>query len=160
MSRKKCTKIPVDLFYYRFLYAAVYPDDVEKYISLDIASPSVKDPETMVSVCGDSVDRFLKFENLKPEQQPCYVYEEMLDIVREGYKGSVTDEGCEILMRRGTRPAEHKKGCHIFTRDPRLKVAALGFMCMEQVRKKVTLFSLCIFIFVTKVHCNCHVLQL
>lgn len=40
-----------------FLYAASFPDDVEKLISLDIASPVVRDTETVVNMTGASVDR-------------------------------------------------------------------------------------------------------
>lgn len=41
-----------------FLYAASFPDDVEKLISLDIASPTVRNTESVVNVTGISIDRY------------------------------------------------------------------------------------------------------
>ncbi|RZC40750.1 Abhydrolase 6 domain containing protein [Asbolus verrucosus] len=116
-----------------FLYAATYPEDIAKYVSFDIASPSVRCPKKMVSGMADCVDKFLKYENLTMEQMPCYTYEEMIDIVHAAYGGAVTKQSCEVMMKRGMKPAVHKKGHYVFTRDPRLKVAALGFMTPDQV---------------------------
>ncbi|XP_068913689.1 probable serine hydrolase [Tenebrio molitor] len=121
-----------------FLYAATYPGEVDKYISFDIASPSVRSPDRVVAGIGECVDKFLKYENLKVEQQPCYTYDEMIDIVYGAYNDAVTRESCEVMMRRGMKPAEHKPGCYVFARDPRLKVAALGFMTPDQVMQFAT----------------------
>lgn len=114
-----------------FLYAASFPDEVKKYISFDIASPSVRSCQRMVDSIGSAVDKFLKYETLTMEQMPCYKYDEMLDIVHEAYNGGVTREGCKIMLRRGMK--QLKDGRYFFTRDPRLKVAALGFMTSDQV---------------------------
>ncbi|XP_044252384.1 probable serine hydrolase [Tribolium madens] len=116
-----------------FLYAGTYPDQVDKYISFDIASPSVRDPAKLVASIPECVDKFLKYETLTPEQMPCYKYKDMIDIVEEAYKGGVSRRSCEVMMRRGMRPAEHKEGHFVFNRDPRLKVAALAFMTPDQV---------------------------
>ncbi|KAJ3645377.1 hypothetical protein Zmor_023043 [Zophobas morio] len=115
-----------------FLYAAVYPDEVEKYISLDIASPSVRSPAKIIATIPDAVDKFLHYEHLTPQQIPCYEYNEMIDIVHDAYKGGVTLEGCKIMMRRGMKPVEDKPGFYVFSRDPRLKVPSLAFMTQEQ----------------------------
>lgn len=116
-----------------FLYAAAYPEDTVKYVSFDIASPSVRSPQKMVNIISHSVDKFLKYETLSVHQKPCYSYDEMIDIVYEAYNKDVDREGCEIMMRRGMSPAPHKTGHYVFNRDPRLKVAALGFMTPDQV---------------------------
>lgn len=63
---------------------------------------------------------------------PCYPYDEMLEILVDAHKGSVNRQGCEILLKRGMRPAENRDG-YLFTRDPRLKLSALGFLSLEQV---------------------------
>lgn len=115
-----------------FLYAAVYPDEVKKYISIDIASPSVRDIKRSCDVLGGAVDKFLAYENLTPDQVPCYSYEDMLDILEDAHKGSINKESCEILLKRGMKPAGDKDG-YTFTRDPRLKLAALGFLTLDQV---------------------------
>ncbi|XP_019880960.1 probable serine hydrolase isoform X2 [Aethina tumida] len=116
-----------------FLYAAAYPDQIKKYVSIDIASPSVRTPEKMVSAIGAAVDKFLYYETLPEEKHPCYTKEEMLDILVDAHNGSVTRQGCEYLLKRAVKPAKHKEGYYVFTRDTRLKVSSLGFLCMEQV---------------------------
>ncbi|KOC70853.1 putative serine hydrolase [Habropoda laboriosa] len=104
-----------------FLYAASYPDEVDFMISLDIASPSVKDIIKCPDVTGDTIDKFLKYELLQPDSVPSYTYEEVLDIVEDAYNGSITKEGAITLMKRGLRPSSEPERYH-FARDPRLKV--------------------------------------
>ncbi|XP_050311138.1 probable serine hydrolase isoform X2 [Anthonomus grandis grandis] len=116
-----------------FLYAAVYPKEVRKYISIDLASPSVRDLKKSCDVLGYAIDKFLSYEMLTQDSVPCYPYNEMLDILVDAHKGSVTREGCEILLKRGMKPAKDKEGHFYFTRDPRLKLSALGFLTLEQV---------------------------
>lgn len=115
-----------------FLYAAVYPDDVKKYVSLDIAGPFAKSPSTTMDMMGGSVDKFLDYESKTVDQMPCYGYEDMLGLVEDAYNRTVSREGCEIMLKRGMKPAGHKEG-YLFTRDIRLKVAFLGFMTIDQV---------------------------
>jgi len=106
-----------------FLYAASYPDEVDSLISLDIASPSVRDITKTVTITGDYIDKFLKYEALTLENVPCYDYNDMIDIVEKAYEGGITREGAEILMKRGMQPS-YTKGKYYFSRDPRLKVKA------------------------------------
>ncbi|KAJ8973849.1 hypothetical protein NQ317_016404 [Molorchus minor] len=115
-----------------FLYAAAYPDDVKKYISIDIASPSVRNTKKMCDILGPCVDKFLSYESKSIDEMPCYEYEEMVDLLYDAHNGSINRQGCEIMLKRGMKPALHKKG-FMFTRDPRLKTAALGFMAIDQV---------------------------
>ncbi|XP_026327345.1 probable serine hydrolase [Hyposmocoma kahamanoa] len=116
-----------------FMYAASYPDDVEKIICVDIASPAVREPSNMVKQTGNLIDKFLDYEHLTDDKIPCYEYEEMIDIVCDAYKGSITRDNCKILMKRGMSPAPahiNKMGYH-FKRDPRLKVSGLAMMSIE-----------------------------
>ncbi|XP_076386631.1 putative serine hydrolase isoform X1 [Megachile rotundata] len=115
-----------------FLYAASYPDEVDFIISLDIASPNVKDVTKTPAVTGDLIDKFLKYELLKPENVPSYTYEEALDIVEDAYKGSITKESAKILMKRGMQPSSEPDR-YYFSRDPRLKVSMLGTLSMDLV---------------------------
>lgn len=116
-----------------FMYAASFPDDVEAIICIDIASPAVREPSTMVKATGYNVDKFLDYEHLTEDKIPCYTYEEMIDIVVDAYKGSVTRENCKVLMKRGMAPTpKHmKKRGYYFKRDPRLKVSGLAMMSIE-----------------------------
>ncbi|KAK1134083.1 hypothetical protein K0M31_011868 [Melipona bicolor] len=115
-----------------FLYAASYPDEVEFMISLDIASPSVKDITKTPLIIGDSIDKFLKYELLQSDGIPSYSYDEVLTIVEDAYKGSITKEGAMILMKRGLRPASEPER-YYFSRDPRLKVSVLGMISLDLV---------------------------
>ncbi|XP_070514110.1 probable serine hydrolase isoform X3 [Cardiocondyla obscurior] len=115
-----------------FLYAASYPDEVDSLISLDIASPSVRDVKKTAAVTGQYIDRFLNYELLTLDNVPCYEYDEMLEIVEKAYDGSITKEGAEILMKRGMQPA-YQKNKYYFSRDPRLKVSLLGILSLDLV---------------------------
>lgn len=115
-----------------FLYAASYPDEVDSLISLDIASPSVRDITKTVTITGDYIDKFLKYEALTLENVPCYEYDDMIDIVEKAYEGGITREGAEILMKRGMQPS-YTKGKYYFSRDPRLKVSILGMFTLDLV---------------------------
>lgn len=118
-----------------FMYAACFPDEVDKFISIDIAGPTVRDHKKNAEMTGDCIDKFLKYETLPESKTPCYEYEEMIDLVLDAYEGSVTRESVKILMNRGMSPAPkhlNKKGYH-FSRDLRLKVSLMGMFSMEQV---------------------------
>ncbi|XP_018356851.1 PREDICTED: probable serine hydrolase [Trachymyrmex septentrionalis] len=120
-----------------FLYAASYPDEVEFLISLDIASPSVRDVTKTAATTGEYIDRFLKYELLTLDNVPSYEYDEMIDIVEKAYDGSITREGAEILMKRGMQPA-YKKDKYYFARDPRLKVSLLGLLSLDLILEYAT----------------------
>ncbi|XP_012176064.1 probable serine hydrolase isoform X2 [Bombus terrestris] len=115
-----------------FLYAASFPDEVEFMISLDIASPSIRDIKKCPDIISDNIDKFLKYESLQSGGIPSYDYNEVLEIVEDAYKGSITKEGAIILMKRGLRPATEPER-YYFSRDPRLKVSALGMISLDLV---------------------------
>ncbi|XP_049873071.1 probable serine hydrolase [Pectinophora gossypiella] len=116
-----------------FMYAASYPDEVDRIICVDIASPAVRAPSNMVKQTGWAMDKFLEYEHLPEDKIPCYEYEEMIDIVCDAYKGSISRDNCKILMKRGMSPAPAhvNKNGYYFKRDPRLKVAGLAMMSIE-----------------------------
>lgn len=118
-----------------FMYAASFPDDVEKLINIDIAGPTVRDTERIAANTGKALDKFLDYENLPLKKLPCYDYEDMIKLVLDAYDGSVDEASVKVLMRRGMLPAppETEKEGFNFARDLRLKVSALGMFTMEQV---------------------------
>lgn len=113
-----------------FMYAASFPDDVDRFISIDIAGPTTRDHIKSAARTGDAIDRLLKYETLPMSKMPCYGYDEMIDIVTAAYEGSVDRESAKVLMRRGM--AEMSNGYH-FARDLRLKVSLLAMFTQEQV---------------------------
>ncbi|KAI5646616.1 alpha/beta hydrolase fold domain-containing protein [Phthorimaea operculella] len=116
-----------------FMYAASFPDQVEAIIQVDIASPAVREPADMVKQTGWAIDKVIEYENLPEHKIPCYEYEEMIDIVVDAYKGSISRENCKILMKRGMMPAPAhvNKNGYYFRRDPKLKVSGLAMMSKE-----------------------------
>ncbi|XP_043492069.1 probable serine hydrolase isoform X3 [Polistes fuscatus] len=115
-----------------FLYAASYPKEVDLLISLDIASPSVRDITKTAAVTGDHIDKFLNYEHLTLDNTPCYDYSEMLDIVVTAYNGSINTMGAKVLMKRGIQPS-YTTNKYYFARDPRLKVSTLGMLSLDLV---------------------------
>ncbi|XP_076654128.1 putative serine hydrolase [Halictus rubicundus] len=108
-----------------FLYAASFPDDVDMLISIDIVGPTVRNAVKHVKETGLIVDKFLSYERHEDETVPSYNYNEALDVVENAYRGSVSKESAKVLMKRGVRSScDAERYC--FSRDPRLKIAALG----------------------------------
>lgn len=42
-----------------FLYSAIYPDEIDRLICIDIAYPKRETPETIVSTAGETIDRYI-----------------------------------------------------------------------------------------------------
>lgn len=124
-----------------FMYAAAFPDDVVKFISIDIAGPPIRSHKKNAGATGDAIDKFLKYETLPISKTPCYKYDDMVDVVVDAYTGSIDREAAKILMRRGMGtlktnkdPANSKQDdVYHFSRDLRLKVSLLGMLSLEQV---------------------------
>uniref|UniRef100_A0A1B6JMD8 AB hydrolase-1 domain-containing protein n=1 Tax=Homalodisca liturata TaxID=320908 RepID=A0A1B6JMD8_9HEMI len=116
-----------------FLYAATYPDEVEKLISIDIVCPRVESPQTIVDRTKICVDRFLKYESMSATSVPCYERQTMLDIVEDAYQGSVSRQNCEVMMRRGMKPSPDNNNTYFFSRDSRLKIAGLASFSKDHV---------------------------
>lgn len=120
-----------------FMYASTFneEEDVSKIIMFDIAGPTVRDQNKLADQAGWCIDKMLKFENYPITKQPCYNYEESIDVVVDAHEGSISKEGAKTLMIRGTSPAPdflNQPDGIIFNRDLRLKVSLLGMFCEEQ----------------------------
>lgn len=116
-----------------FLYSSIYEDEVDRYISIDIASPTVFHVEILKNLQAKAIDTIFKYENYDPKKQPRYEYEEMVDLVFEAHKGSLTRRSAEIMLRRGMVPDEEKPNCYRLTRDPRLKFSLLASFTRDQL---------------------------
>lgn len=58
-----------------FLYAGIFPNDIEKLVSIDVVSTSIKEPSVVVTRAAECVDRILAYEKLSESSMPCYEYE-------------------------------------------------------------------------------------
>lgn len=118
-----------------FMYAATFPDEISQYITIDLIAPTVRCLKKNASVLGSCIDRALAYETLPVSKLPCYTYDEMVTIAEDAYDGSIDRKSAEILMIRGMNkaPAKHSKDGYFYSRDLRLKVAAMGIFSLEQV---------------------------
>ncbi|PSN44389.1 hypothetical protein C0J52_05758 [Blattella germanica] len=114
-----------------FMYAATFPDDIEKLVCIDIASPTVRGVPYFVQQTGAIVEKFLLHEELQEDTVPTYTYDEMMKIMLDAYRGGLTKESCEIMLKRGAIPVASGDDSYRFSRDSRLKVGGLGFMSLE-----------------------------
>jgi pimeloyl-ACP methyl ester carboxylesterase len=119
-----------------FLYAATFPQDIEKLMCIDIAGPDVMPVPYFAQRTGRVVDLFLSYETRGEETAPSYTRDEMLKLMLEAYKGALTKESCEIMLKRGALPAashsiDMKDDSFRFSRDSRLKIGVLGFLSLD-----------------------------
>lgn len=118
-----------------FLYAATYPDDVEKLINIDIAGPTVRNMDKLANAMGPMIDKWLSYERLTAEKIPSYEYNDMVQLLLAAYDGSVDEEAAKILLKRGSKRnmESNKEDALYFTRDVRLKMSGLAQFTAEQV---------------------------
>ncbi|KAF4519380.1 hypothetical protein B566_EDAN008688 [Ephemera danica] len=107
-------------------------DKVSKLISIDIVGPVIRSEEKTVTETGSMIDKVLDYERKLEKNIPSYMMEDVIDIVMDAYRGSLTRESCKILLKRGVVTSEDGKGIH-FARDPRLKVAGFGSLAAPLV---------------------------
>lgn len=118
-----------------FMYAATYPDEVAQIICIDLYGPPVRCLEKNAAMLGSCIDKALSYETLPKTKQPCYQYDEMVDIVMDAYAGSIDRESAKTLMIRGMQPAQTNGSSnrYYFARDLRLKVSLKAMYSLEQV---------------------------
>ena len=121
------------------LYAGVFPERVDKLVLLDIVRAETTKPEYMHIRFRKVVNVLLKQEKAikaGPEKPMSYASAVKRNIY--GSCGSLDEEACHILFKRGLRATE---GGYVFTRDRRLKAAPLAFVPKEDqllLAKEVT----------------------
>ncbi|XP_071447020.1 probable serine hydrolase [Hetaerina americana] len=103
---------------YGYLYAAVFPDEVEKYIGLDLARPMAIDPYALVLEAQNIIDRCLNNDHLSMGSGPKFSYDELMSRLFTGYQGSLSEESCKVLLKRGA--VKFCDGKYCYSRDPRL----------------------------------------
>ncbi|KAG8321549.1 hypothetical protein J6590_044380 [Homalodisca vitripennis] len=115
-----------------FVYSAVYPEEVSKFISIDCARHQMFVlPGTTVSSMRNTMDKILKYEeSLNP---PEYSYEGLLEMLYKGRRGLISKKGCEILLSRGMSTLENGNVC--LSRDVRVKLNAFGRLTEESLLK-------------------------
>lgn len=108
-----------------YMYAATFPDDVEKYVSIDASGPNMC-PKYLETYLRQSVDKCIEYENIDMSRHR-YSYEEILEMTVESYLNTLDREESEIMMRRAISkvPGTNK---YTLTRDARAKFIGLGYI--------------------------------
>lgn len=113
-----------------FVYAALYPDQVSKYISLDCSRHAMAAaPNSVVSTLNKTIEKTLDYEGIK--EPPEYSYEVLLDLFYKGRKCRLKKESCDILLSRGTTLLDNGKVR--FSRDVRLKLTAVASLTYDDL---------------------------
>lgn len=109
-----------------YSYAAMYPDEVDKLVSIDCTRSLVMTRKDNVDQLAFVVDKLLKIENkMESSEPPSYLFSDMVELMYSGYGGSLTRDSCGALLMRGVKRASSPHMYH-FSRDPRLKVGYHG----------------------------------
>lgn len=112
-----------------FVYAAIYPEAVFKYISIDCARHQMAvQSNTNISAIRNTIEKTISYEGKTP---PDYTYEELLANFCKGRKNLISVESCKVLLSRGI--IERKNGKFGYSRDVRIKLNALGRLTNENL---------------------------
>lgn len=121
------------------IYASVFPEKVDKLISIDIVRLETTRPETIDVRFRKTVGKLLKYEAeiIAGPEKP-FSYEEAIEKCIGGTFGSLDRKACDILFKRGLKKVD---GGYVFRRDRRLLAAPLSFAPKEDqlvLARKVT----------------------
>ncbi|CAG2059076.1 unnamed protein product [Timema podura] len=111
-----------------FIYAGLYPDAVEKYVSIDCARTLIMTTlDSELDMIRHTIDSTLALENKLGKNPPFYEFEELVHRVYEGSLHSPTIESCRIILKRGTSEVNKEgKSGYFLSRDPRIRSQWLG----------------------------------
>lgn len=111
--------------HYSLLFAAVYPELVDRVICIDLFKPITYMADSWADRVAKVIDMHMKYEGKYIEDPsvdttiPTYSEPDAVKKMMEAHANSLTEETAKILMKRGTRKA---KWGLTFTRDIRLKL--------------------------------------
>ena len=94
-----------------YVYSALFPDDVEAYVSIDcVRTLMMVQEEELLERIRYSLDRTLALEKRLAFDPPSYTYKELRDLVYNGNKKSLSLESCDIMLERGVKklPADDR----------------------------------------------------
>ena len=140
--------------YVSIFFASLFPDQVDKVISLDIIKPLTFKSDDLSRSTANAVETFLSIESKldRSETQPAYTYEEGRKRLIQAHSklGLLTNEAAGILLKRGSKPVTKDGGTRetgngsegeiTFTRDPRLR--AIFFTRLDTLTVKAYLASI------------------
>ena len=113
------------------LYSGIFPDRLEKLVLLDILRLTPTIPDTVDVRLRKTVSKLLKYENdiIAGSEKPIS-YEETVEKAVSGTFGSLDEQACDILFKRGLKKVD---GGFVYSRDRRLLAAPLSFIPKEDM---------------------------
>jgi pimeloyl-ACP methyl ester carboxylesterase len=112
---------------YSFLYASIFPNEVDKFIGIDILRPFALDPELFAQNGGKEIDDIIKVIQSKRDP-PETTIEDLASKQHEGSKKSISLESSRLLLNRGSYISKKNPGLVGLNRDVRLR-----FMFMHSI---------------------------
>jgi pimeloyl-ACP methyl ester carboxylesterase len=122
------------------LFAAVYPEHVERFVMLDSAGPLATEPEEVAWGARRALDQLMWLEDhvlTTDDGTREYTRTEALDRIKRRIFGELTDECAETLMVRYLRPGPPSTGKHLLANDPRLRVTYSQWFSAGQLQEVV-----------------------
>jgi len=105
---------------YSFVYAGVFPNDVEKIVGIDILRPFALVPKVFAKTGGQEIDRYIDVIT-STKEAPETTAEYLVKRQHEGSNKSVSLKSSQILLKRGAYKSEQNPGLMGLNRDIRLK---------------------------------------
>lgn len=102
-----------------FLYAAMYPDQVDAIVTLDILLPVPLNEKRLIEKGGQTIDDLIRRDSQKFENAPLYPFEKLVEMVTKSHVAPVSENAAKILLQRGTVKIGEDK--YRLTYDPKLK---------------------------------------
>jgi len=108
------------------VYSGIFPDRVEKLICLDLIRATPTRTETVDLRLRKTVKKLLQLEKaiIAGPEKPMS-YEEAVEKTVSGTLGSLDEQACDILFKRGLKKVD---GGFVYSRDRRLLAAPLSFI--------------------------------
>lgn len=122
-----------------FVYCSLYPEDVDLMVGLDALKPHVVKPNSIIPRLRRGLDSFIvaNERNSSKLEPPAYGYDELVERLQKGTFGSITKEGCDILLQRAISKSKHQPGKFYFHRDTRLKAFNFATLTQSQTLEMV-----------------------
>jgi pimeloyl-ACP methyl ester carboxylesterase len=105
---------------YSFIYASIFPNEVDKFIGIDILRPFALEPEVFAQTGGKEIDDIIKMIQ-STRDPPETTLEDLASKQHEGSKKSISLESSRLLLKRGSYKSKKNPELVGLNRDVRLR---------------------------------------
>lgn len=107
-----------------FVYAALFPSQVEKLIGFDILRPVALVSNNFIKDGGAKIDKFIDLMNSKIDP-PEYTIDDIIARQIKATRESITEDSIKILLTRSAVKSKRNPELITLTRDIRLRISLL-----------------------------------